>query len=227
MKKLFLLLSGVFCLTVLFSQTYRSTVTSVDIQRTVRPAISIVSEAEYKLLQKSWASYLKKEFNNKSKSKRNTVTSTGIIIPSISVNPVNVYAFFSNHRDGSEMILALEMSEGNFISQTNYTQEFQTFSTLAENFVKNYCKEKLNQVIKEREKALKKQTKQEAKLRKRNRNLERQIAQDNKTIQQRQRRIESNNSEIETNTSTLRDLGKTIEDQKNEIKELERRKEEL
>jgi len=223
-KQTLLLLVFIIISAALSSQTYTANITTTSVNRNVQPAISVVSEADVRGLQKSWEKHLKKQYKGKASSRRNTVTASAIVIPSISAQPVNIYAFFNNHRDGSELIAAVEMSEGSFVSQTNYSQEFQALKTMTETFVRDYCREKLSGLIKEKQKNLRKQKKLEAKLNKTNKKLERLIERSNRSIQQNQRRIEQSNAEIKENTGTIRDLRKTIDAQSNEIRQLERRK---
>jgi len=219
MNKIFLLtlaLSLVFNLQM-FSQTYKSKITSVEINNSVRPAISIVSEAELKSLQKEWNSFLKKDFKAKTKSTKNTVNAESAIMPDISSNPINIYSIFNKNQNGTEIVLAFEMDKDNFASNTNFSDEFEKLSNLAERFVTNHCLSDLTVLLKNKEKILRKNKKREAKLIKDNKRIERAIERD---ITQKNINLKN----IEKNKEELENLKIQISNQNSDIEQLRKRK---
>jgi uncharacterized coiled-coil protein SlyX len=211
----------------IFSQAVKATDTEVKISKDKQSAISIISEAEINSLQKSWASYLKKNYNAKNKSRKNTLASSGLLIPSISIKPLNLYSFFEKNEQGSEMIITAEIDSVAFISPETYPDEFKSLKAFSSDFVISYLKSQYSQLIKDKQKDINKSVKEELKMQKKINNLEKSISRDNNNIQRLQKRIEENKVQIDRNKNILPELNKKTSEKRNSLKELEKRKDKL
>ena len=89
---------NIFSSLVVFSQSITSNDVKVKVDKEERAAISINSEAEIKSLEKAWSDFIKKNYKGKTKSGDNPMVSKALIIPEISPNPINVFAFFNEKK---------------------------------------------------------------------------------------------------------------------------------
>lgn len=230
MKKLIFLSLFIFCIfstNRLFSQKVKATDSEVKIKKEDRSAISIVSEAEIKSLQKSWANFLKKNYKAKIKSGKNSVISNAVLVPTISIKAINIYSYFKEHENGSEFIIAAEIDSVDFISLKNYPDEFKSLKSFSVDFITNFLKLQYSKLIKEKQKAVNKSVKEELKMQKKINSLERSISKDSDKIQNLQKRIEQSKIEIEKSKAILPELNKKTEEKRIILKELEKRKEKL
>jgi len=218
---------NIFYSSIAFSQYIKSNEVRIKINKEERSAVSIISEAEIKPFQKAWADNMKKNYNAKSSSNNKSVISNAVIVPTLSTNPINVYAFFNENKEGCEIAVAAEMEAEKFISSKDYPDEYKRLKSITESFVINFLKTKYEDLIKEQQKAVNKSVKQEIKMQKNINSLEKSISKDSENIQKLQKRIEQSKIEIEKNEALLPEIKKETDAKRAGLKELESRKEKL
>jgi len=218
---------GVFLTNNLFSQKLKATDTEVKIKKDERLAISIVSEAEIKSLQKSWGSYLKKNYKAKIKTGKNFLAANVVLVPTVSIKPINIYTYFKEQENGCEFVVAAEIDSVDFISQKIYPDEYKNLKTFSLDFITNFLKMQYSKLIKEKQKAVNKSVREELKMQKKINSLEKSISKDSEKIQNLQKKIEQSKIEIEKNKSILPELNKKTEEKRLILKELEKRKDKL
>ncbi len=208
----------------LFAQEVKQSDALVRIDKENRPAVATTAETLVKPLQKEWVAYLKKNFKIKAKSNKNTVIARAAIISTLSLNPVNIYTEFEQKAEKTVMTLAVELSDGQFVSKQNYSDEYKKIKSLAYEFVVSYMKDNYNSLIKKSQKEVNSSVKQEIKIQKRINALEKKINKDSDNIQKLQKSIDRSKLDIEKNKKLLPEINKETEKKRAVLKELQDKK---
>jgi hypothetical protein len=170
-----------------------------------------VKDIKSKDVEKLWKEYFEKYGKTKYNSKAKEYYSAGVRINRLkSGDPVDVYAKFTELADGSRVDIAFDMSSG-FLNSKDYPAEYKG----GEEFVKDFAiyveKYKVEQRLKDEEKALEKLNGKLESAKKDNKNLHEKIINFEEKIKQAE-------EDIKTNELLQVDLEKQITTQAAKVK---------
>lgn len=167
---------------------------------------------------------MKKNFKIKAKSDKNAVNAEAAIMSTLSLNPVNIFTEFEQKDEKTVMLLAVELSEEQFVSKQNNPDEYKKIKSMAYDFVVGYMKDNYNNLIKKSQKEVNSSVKQEIKIQKQINALEKKINKDSDNIQKLQKRIEKSKLDIEKGKKLLPEINKETEKKRAVLKDLQDKK---
>ena len=212
MKKLYLALILTFIFSVSHSQIIEK---QCNISLGVQPALSTnVTNIKDRDVEKLWKDYLDKYGKTKYNSKAKEYYTLNVRVNDIkSGDPIDIYAVFDEFADGVRMDFSFDLGNG-FVSKKSFPREYEGAQMFVESFVLSVEKFKVEERLKEEEKALEKLN-----------NKLKDAVKDNKKLNDKivdyEEKIREAENDINTNELEQEDLQKQIEMQTMKVKDVQ------
>jgi|GEM_PF-1216886 len=168
-----------------------------------------IPNASVKEVEKGWKDYLK---NTKAKTKdsKGEISSIAATIPSVSKNPLDLYARTETYNTGTNLMVFIDAGE-NFISKAKFPMEFESASTYLKNFGLYIHQQQVEEELDKEEEALKRLEKEHKKLVNQNEGFHNDIERYKKLIKEAEDNIVKNLKDQESNKNDQKNKGTDID----------------
>ncbi|NQY09626.1 MAG: hypothetical protein HRT71_08945 [Flavobacteriales bacterium] len=169
-----------------------------------------IFQGDDKHILKDWKSLMKKN-KGKTSYKKNELFADNVLMKSVSLNTIDVWAKVVADGDAQKLIVAVDLG-GAFLSSSAHPEQYMSFAAFLREFAVKTSKNAVDEEIKDSEKDHAALESEQEKLVKEDENLDKLIEKNEKAIEDAKAAIEQAKKDIEKN-------GKDQEKKKGEIKE--------